>query len=69
MYTLNETCMDKDSVESFCDCIGGSGSADPTAQAFCNRAKSDARITKEDLEDLKMALTDEEDESCCECAC
>jgi len=70
MGTLSNKCMDIDTVGSFCDCMGGGESADPAAQAFCNRAKIDKKITDEDLADLKTALMDqEEDEACCECEC
>ena len=69
MNTLFQKCMDIDTVGSFCDCIAGGESADPAAQAFCNRAKTDKKITGEDLADLKTALMDQEDEACCECEC
>jgi hypothetical protein len=69
MDTLTEKCMPIDTVGSFCDCIGGEETADPAAQAFCNRAETDTKITDEDLADLKTALTDEEEEECCECEC
>jgi len=69
METLSYKCMDIDTVGSFCDCIAGGESADPAAQAFCNRAKTDKKITREDLADLKTALMDQEDEACCECEC
>jgi hypothetical protein len=59
--------MDIDTVGSFCDCIAGGESADPAAQAFCNRAKTDKNITDKDLAELKMALMDHEDDACCEC--
>jgi hypothetical protein len=63
-------CMDINTVGSFCDCIAGEEPVDPAATSFCNRAKIDKNITGENLAELKMALTDlEEDESCCECEC
>ncbi len=68
MDTLTQNCMDKETVDSFCGCIGGNASADPAAQAFCTNAKNDPRITGEDLAELKMALSDDEG-SCCDCEC
>jgi hypothetical protein len=69
MEKLFQKCADINTVGSFCDCITGEESVDPAAQAFCNRAKTDKNITGEDLAELKMALTDmEEDEACC-CDC
>ncbi len=68
MDTLTQTCMDKETIDSFCDCIGGAGSADPAAQTFCSRAKTDKNLNEEDLADLKTALMDDE-ESCCDCEC
>ena len=69
MKTLSEKCADINTVGSFCGCIAKDESADPAAQAFCNRAKTDKNITGEDLAELKMALSDlEEDEACC-CDC
>jgi len=68
--TLSYKCMDIDTVGPFCDCIAGGESADRAAQAFCNRAKIDKKITDEDLADLKIAVMDqEENEACCECDC
>jgi len=60
-------CMDINSVGSFCDCIAGEAAVDAAAQAFCNRAKTDNNITGEDLTELKMALMDLEEETCCDC--
>ncbi len=65
MDTLSKKCMDNTTVGSFCACIAGEESADPAAEAFCNRAKTDKHVTNEDLAELKMALT--EDDACCEC--
>jgi hypothetical protein len=59
--------MDINSVGSFCDCIAGEVAVDTAAQAFCNRAKTDNNITGEDLTELKMALMDLEEETCCDC--
>ena len=67
MDTLSEKCMDSDAVGSFCGCIAGDKSADPAAQTFCNRAKTDKNVTNADLADLKMALMDTEEDSCCDC--
>jgi len=67
MDTLSKKCLDNTTVGSFCACIAGEESADPAAQSFCNRAKTDKHITNEDLTELKMALTDPEDDACCEC--
>jgi len=69
MVSLSDKCMDKDTVDSFCGCMAGEERTNQAAQAFCNRAKTDKTLTPEDLADLKMALLDEEDESCCECGC
>jgi len=68
MKTLSRKCSDINTVGSFCDCIASEGSVDPAAEAFCNRAKTDKNITGEDLAELKMALSDLEDEGCC-CDC
>ncbi len=68
MDDLTQTCMDKDTIESFCGCIGSAGSSESAAQAFCNRAKTDKKLNEEDLTDLKTALMDDE-ESCCDCEC
>ena len=67
--TLSYKCMNIDTVGSFCDCMAGDADADQASQSFCNRAKTDKNITGEDLADLKTALTDQEDEACCECEC
>jgi hypothetical protein len=69
METILKECANINTVGSFCDCIAGDETADPAAQAFCNRAKTDKNITGEDLAELKMALSDlEEDDACC-CDC
>jgi hypothetical protein len=67
MKTPNEKCVDINTVGSFCGCIAGEESADPAAQAFCNRAKTDKNVTGEDLAELKKALRDLEDDECCGC--
>ena len=69
MDTRLDTCVNNNTVDSFCDCIAGDESADPAAKAFCNRAKVDKNITGEDLADLKAALSDLDDEACCDCGC
>ncbi len=60
-------CMDTNTVNSFCGCVGKDESADPAAKAFCVRAKTDANVTGDDLAELKMALMDMEDDACCDC--
>jgi hypothetical protein len=67
METLPKKCVDINTVSSFCDCIAGDEPVDPAAKAFCNRAKTDTRLTGEDLAELKMALLDLEEDACCEC--
>ena len=68
MEKIPQKCMDIDTVGSFCDCIAGEETADPAAEAFCNRAKTDINVTGDDLAELKMALMDlEEDDACCDC--
>jgi hypothetical protein len=67
MDTLNKKCVDNNTVGSFCGCIAGDEAADPAAKAFCNRAKTDKKITGEDLAELKMALSDIEEDACCDC--
>jgi hypothetical protein len=69
METISKKCATINTVGSFCDCIAGDETADPAAQAFCNRAKTDNKITGEDLAELKMALSDldEDDACCCDC--
>ncbi len=67
METLPQKCVDIKTVGSFCECIAGKEPVDPAAQAFCKRAKTDKKITGEDLAELKMALMDLEEETCCEC--
>jgi len=66
MKTLPK-CVDSNTVNSFCDCIAGEKAVDPAAEAFCNRAKTDKKITGKELAELKMALMDPEDEACCDC--
>jgi len=66
MKTLPK-CVDSNTVNSFCDCIAGEEAVDPAAEAFCNRAKTDKKITGKELAELKMALMDPEDEACCDC--
>ena len=67
MKTINEKCEDINTVGSFCGCIAGEKSVDPAAKAFCNRAKTDKNVTGEDLAELKMALSDLEEDACCDC--
>ena len=67
MKTLIRKCEDNNTVGSFCDCVSGGESADPAATAFCNRAKTDTKINGDDLDELKKALIDLEDDGCCEC--
>jgi hypothetical protein len=67
MKTINEKCVNNNTVGSFCGCIAGEKSADPAAKAFCNRAKTDKNVTGEDLAELKKALADLEDDDCCGC--
>ena len=66
MKTLPK-CVDSNTVNSFCDCIAGEEAVDPAAEAFCNRAKTDKKITGKELAELKMALMNLEDDACCEC--
>ena len=65
MGIRSQKCMDIDTVGSFCDCIAVDETADPAAQAFCNRAKTDKNITEEDLAELKLSLMEED--ACCDC--
>ncbi len=68
METIPQKCMDMNAVDSFCDCIAKEEPVDPAVQAFCSRAKTDKNVTSDDLADLKVALSDqEEDDVCCEC--
>jgi hypothetical protein len=67
MDTRSNKCVDINAVGSFCDCIAGDEAVDPAAKAFCDRAKTDTSITGENLAELKMALSDLEEEGCCEC--
>jgi len=69
METLPKKCVEINSVGSFCDCIAGEQPVDPAAEALCNRAKTDKNITGDDLADLKRALTDMDEEACCDCDC
>ncbi len=62
MQTIPRACKDMRVVSAFCDCIAKDGGADPAAQAFCARAGDNPSVTGEDLEDLKKALMDLEDE-------
>ena len=67
MKKINEKCEDINTVGSFCGCIAGEESVDPAAKAFCKRAKTDKKITGEDLAELKKALKDLEEDSDCGC--
>jgi hypothetical protein len=60
-------CANSNTVASFCECIAEGGAVDPAAKAFCERAKTDTRVTGDDLTELKMALMDLEEEECCDC--
>jgi len=64
---MNSKCLNIDTVASFCDCMSSAEDIDPTAQAFCDRAKTDPKVTGEDLVELKMALLDREEDACCDC--
>ena len=75
MNPLPKKCEDINSVRSFCDCMGGEGTMDPAAQAFCQRIEGGG-ATGDELIELKKALKDiegaepEESDSegdCCEC--
>ncbi len=65
METLPQKCVDINTVGSFCDCIADVEPVDVAARAFCDRAKTDKNITGDELAELKIALMDLEDESCC----
>ncbi len=67
MNTLSSKCMGIDTVDSFCNCISEAGLIAPEAQVFCSKAKTDPKVTSEDLVELKMALLDLEEDSCCDC--
>lgn len=72
MNPLPKQCENLNAVRSFCDCIGGTGSVDAAAEAFCRRAEDKSGgVTGDELIELKKALKDLEetdpDECCCEC--
>lgn len=67
MKTLPQKCADINTVGAFCECITVEVPLDSAAQEICSRAKSDKKITGEDLTELKMAMMDQEDDACCEC--
>jgi hypothetical protein len=67
MDTLSRKCMDRDTISSFCDCIGREEPVNTTAQSFCTRAKADPTVSEKDLIALKMALLDQAEDSCCDC--
>ncbi len=72
MHPLPKQCEDRNSVQSFCDCISSEESADVAAEAFCRRAAdSGGHATGDELVELKKALKDLDepgpDECCCEC--
>ncbi len=67
METLPRKCADIDTVSSFCDCLAGEETADPAAESFCDRAKTDKNITGDDLAELKIALMGLEGEACYDC--
>jgi len=72
MRPLPEKCENSNTVKSFCDCIGGEGSADAAAKSFCKRADDGSgSATGDELVELKKALKDleeaDDDDGCCEC--
>lgn len=67
MDKLSSKCIDIDTVGSFCDCISEAGLIAPEAQVFCSKAKTDPKVTSEDLVELKMALLNSEEDACCDC--
>ncbi len=67
MEALLQKCLNNAEVESFCDCVAKEKPSAPEAEAFCSRAETDKSMTAENLEELKMALMEEEDDACCEC--
>ncbi len=60
MDILPRKCADINTVGSFCECITAEGPVDPAAVAFCERAKTDKKITGDELSELKKALRDME---------
>lgn len=59
METIPGTCMNINTVGSFCDCIADDESVDAAARGFCERVQSGAMdVTGDDLAELKKALMD-----------
>ncbi len=60
MELIPGTCMDINSIGSFCDCIEASGRADVAVENFCTRAREDngKSLTGDDLVELKKAIKD-----------
>lgn len=67
MDALPKKCADINTVSLFCDCIAGENNVDPVAKTFCSMAKTNKNTTGGDLDDLKIALMNLEDEACCDC--
>ncbi len=60
---MDSKCMDINTVNSFCECIGSEEKFDPATADFCTWANNDPKVTDEDLAELKMAL---EENDCCD---
>lgn len=60
METIPKTCININTVRSFCDCIGNDASVDAAARGFCDRVQSGRAtdVTGDDLAELKKALMD-----------
>ncbi len=67
MEALLQKCLNHAEVESFCDCVAKEKPSAPEAEAFCKKAETDKSITKENLEELNMALMEDDNDACCEC--
>lgn len=71
MGTVSDKCEDRNTVTSFCDCIGKEEAVDAAAKGFCKQAADNSgSVTGDDLVELKKALKDlkeTDDEGCCEC--
>lgn len=68
MEPIPGTCMNDNTVGSFCDCIDDSECADEAARAFCTQARTDygkKNVTGDDLKELKKALAETECKGCC----
>jgi hypothetical protein len=69
MSTLSQKCETINAVSAFCDCIAGEEQVYPAVREFCNHARTDKNVTDKDLINLKMTLSDREEESreaCCD---